>query len=387
MPDRSIGTLLKSAAALILLLSSVTPSIGADLTIWTHPLGAFVQMSGPTKLQGISPLPLDNRMNGEYDVRIRLGGYEEARGRMTLRSRDGSLALSSYKTNLRYDRFFRSLVLPGYGQMSGGRTQPGLTWLTTCLGFGVSALVLDGKYQDAHDDYVLANNQLQEAARSGAVDEQTAVPLFGNAFDLWVESNNRKRSRDAVAMATAAFWAGNLVDAVFFHGGLDVREGSDGVVQIGLNRKNRTRRVIRSALLPGLGQSYSGSSTRGALYSAAAVFAGILALESHLDYKQEGDRIDAIILQRGELARQSFLTPENSEALAASQRGAVNDQEDEKERRKLWMTISAAVWTASILDAVFLGPPESAAVEPGAELSFKATPHTQSPGIALQVRF
>ncbi len=381
------GSIWRGTVALLLVGVFALPALGGELTVWTVTSGAFVELDGPTRLHGVSPIPLDSRMNGEYDVRITLDGYEEARGRFSLRSRDGRVAVASWTGSLARERFFRSLVLPGYGQIGGGRATAGITWATGCLGAATTSLVLDLRYADAHDAYRLAVGDLQTVASAPVVDEEALVSLTGDAFDLEVESNSRLRTRNAMLAVTGALWAGNLVDAIFFHGGLDVREGSDGVVQIGMNRKTRLRRTVRSALLPGLGQSYGGSPMRGLLYSAAALATGMFALESHLDYRREEDRAEAAAEEGSELARVGLLTAEYSETLDREQRVALAARDDELDRRNAWIAATAVVWGASMLDALFLGPPEGAVTERPVSVSLLDTSRGFSPGVSFRLRF
>ncbi len=371
--------------SLILLLSLVPVSTVSadDLTVWTHPLGAFVELTGNTAVRGVSPFPLDNRMDGEYYVRARLDGYQESRGIIRLRTRNDRLLLMPEVRSLRLGRFFRSATLPGSGQFFEGRRTAGSIWGGMWAVSGITTWRLDGDYDDARSLYDLSNVVLQQSLSSGDVD-----PLVLDAtLELEVLRDAAKRNRDFALMTMGAFWAGNLIDALFFHQSLDLQEGSGNLLQISLREKNRFRRAIRSALFPGLGQDYAGYSLRGLVYAASAVFVGYQALEAHLNLEEERDRLDA-------LDRELAVLAPNSEEEAAffnqveARRGvAIGDRDDVEDRRNAWAIAAAGVWAASVIDAIFTGPRDSARPESTTELGMVHTPATHAPGVAISYRF
>ncbi len=374
---------------LILVISMMTPapSGAQELSVWTYPSGGFVDLEGPTSLRGVTPVPLPGRLNGRYRVHVTLPGYEDRVGSIELRSRDNRLTLLPDISALRVERFFKSLLVPGSGQVSGHRKTAGLIWGGASIGYGVTSLVLDRRYQDQHDIYQEARGVLEEAAVSGEVSNEDLALLVDTVFSLEIESNAARRDRNLALYVTGGLWAANLIDAVFFHSGLDLNRGNDNVILIGMNRKTPLRRALRSALFPGMGQAYTGRNLRAVLYAGAALASGSAALHSHADFQEEGDRADILKRERNELQNASLLTPELAADLDRRESRSADRRSEVYDRRNTWAIATGAIWAASILDAVFLSEPSATAPgDPGPELGFLTTP-TGTNGVGVRLAF
>lgn len=376
-------------AFLILSVSMIQPSApeAQELSIWTYPSGGFVDLKGPTSLRGVTPVPLPQRLNGRYRVHVTLPGYEDRVGAIELRSRDDRLTLLPDISSLRVERFFKSLLVPGSGQVSGHRKTPGLIWGAASIGYAATSLVLDRRYQDRHDLYQEATGVLEEAALSGEVSNDDLALLVDTVFALEIESNAARRDRNLGLYVTSGLWAANLIDAVFFHSGLDLNRGNDNVILVGMNRKTPLRRALRSALFPGMGQAYTGRNVRAVLYAGAAIATGSAALRAHSDFQEEADRADVLNRERSELQNASLLTAELAADIDRRVVRAADQRSEVYDRRNSWAIAAGAIWAASILDAVFLSEPSGTTpADAGPELGFLTTP-TGTNGVGVRLAF
>jgi len=372
-------------AFLVLFVAWPSGSSADPLRVWTHPLGAMINLEGPTTVRGTTPFPLYPDQEGLYHVRVDLRGHETAFGAMTLRARGDVLRLDDETHDFRGERVFSSLILPGLGQIREARVTEGVLWSTLSLGSTVSVLFFQQHYQEAHDDFEAKQALLGQTRESG----DAYLGLLHETFRAETLARGRLRERNAAFIAVGGYWLVNLIDAAFFHSGFHAREASDGVLQIDLVRKNRARRAIRSALYPGLGQSYRGQRLRGVLYAAAATAAGAATLDAHLGYRRELDRIDALGRERDALAGGGAAEADLSAIVTAEQQAAVARSEDLKDRRNYAAMLAGAIYIGSLVDAFFGETDEEVAPQiPDTELSFLSPPgHDGAAGIGVRIRF
>ncbi|MFH1276941.1 MAG: DUF5683 domain-containing protein [Candidatus Eisenbacteria bacterium] len=358
------------------LLSSLLVVLGAfpaaaaeePLMIWTQPLGALLQLKGDATIRGQSPVPLFAEQAGLYDVRVSREGYETAHGSLLLRNRGGALRVGE-SFSLRHRRVFRSIALPGYGQMREGRPYAGGLWAVHTFSAAVTTLVLEGKYREAHDQFAEANALVARMAETG---DEGVLAALHETYRLESNANRRLRDRNWGLGALALYWGLNLVDATFFHPAMDIREGSEGVAQITLAERTKRRAVVRSALYPGLGQSYLGRPFGGALYTALATAAGVTAVVSHLRYKGEVDRVETLDAEYTALTPIGAEEAETARLVLAERDGAVTRSEDDRDRRNTAVFVAAGVYLASIVDALLGAPAGPVEKEGGAEVGMLA---------------
>lgn len=122
-------------------------------------------------------------------------------------------------------------------------------------------------------------------------------------------------------------------------------------LSIRMVRKTPLRAGLRSAILPGWGQHYTGQGGKGAAFAIAeaAALAGVLWTDAKRQDAQEGyddaaaayesvDQIDEIEEAYAELLRRH------------------NELNKWHEQRKRWSYAAAAIWLANVLDASLLFP-------------------------------
>ncbi|UCE66440.1 MAG: PEGA domain-containing protein [Candidatus Zixiibacteriota bacterium] len=154
-------------------------------------------------------------------------------------------------------------------------------------------------------------------------------------------------------------------------GDLTFVPGSPNSVDIELSKKTRVKAMLRSLLIPGWGQIYSGDKLRGYLFTAGTIAAAatVFHLDRNLDKK----------LTDYDMARSDY-----NSATAIEDRIALKSYLDNKQRdaynaetdRNTALAIGAALWGYNILDAILFFPesdayfPSITSLGDGAALTF-----------------
>lgn len=146
-------------------------------------------------------------------------------------------------------------------------------------------------------------------------------------------------------------------------------------IDIKLAPKTRFKAAARSLIIPGWGQIYSGSKTKGVLLTMGTVAAGVTAglLQSHFtddrnDYNDLRDKFNAT---RSVEEREGML-----DQLYRTQKKAY----DAERKRNIGLGVLAGVWIYNLLDALVFFPDYSVNIS-GANLSFH--PDIRDRGVKL----
>ncbi len=131
-------------------------------------------------------------------------------------------------------------------------------------------------------------------------------------------------------------------------------------INVRLSRKTSLKAAARSLLIPGWGQLYSERKTKGYLLGslAAASVLAYLVADDEFDYRYDlytskQNRYDEL-LTTGSLADLRRLKPELDESL--------RDAYDAENVRRVTIGAIVAVWSVSLLDALFFPPKQGAAI-------------------------
>jgi hypothetical protein len=133
----------------------------------------------------------------------------------------------------------------------------------------------------------------------------------------------------------------------------EVRLLSPELLTIQANRRTPSRAALRSLVMPGLGQFYSGSRFRGVVFLTAETAALAFAGYAHLRYEDANDEAEfyrqqqALQVRRGDAA--------GAEESVRAFRGAVSDRDDHYELRNGALAAAAAVWAFSLADVLLFG--------------------------------
>jgi hypothetical protein len=170
-------------------------------------------------------------------------------------------------------------------------------------------------------------------------------------------------------------WEGYLVVSAARRDSLSIR----------LVAKTQLRAGLRSAILPGWGQCYTGQKGKGAAFAIAevAALAGVFWTDLKRGEAQD-DYDDA------EVAYDSADQADEIEATYAELLRAYHDLEKWHEQRKRWSYAAAAVWLANVLDATLLFPAYGGGLfadAGGQDSGFYASVEPDRTSVGFAVRF
>jgi len=154
-------------------------------------------------------------------------------------------------------------------------------------------------------------------------------------------------------------------------GDLTFVPGSSNNVAIKLSKKTRMKAMLRSILIPGWGQVYSGNKLRGCLITAGTVVTAAAAY--HLDKSFDKKRSDYDIAYSN---YNSAITIENRIALKAISDEKQHEAYRAETDRNTVMAVGAAFWAYNVIDALLFFPesdayfPSVTSLGDGAALTF-----------------
>lgn len=146
-------------------------------------------------------------------------------------------------------------------------------------------------------------------------------------------------------------------------------------IDIRMVPKTRLKAGLRSLVIPGWGQMYSGQHTKGLLITVGSAAAGLTAGLLHVRFARERDQYndfrDKFSATRSVTEREKMLAQ-----LYHFQKDAYDSERD----RNIGLGILAGVWLYNVLDAVLFFPDYSISIT-GANLSLR--PDIMGKGITL----
>ncbi|MDD4052901.1 MAG: DUF5683 domain-containing protein [candidate division Zixibacteria bacterium] len=181
---------------------------GGNLQITTNPSGALVTLKGDLTLSGIAPVQFDRTLVGRYRVEITRDGFE--------RYRSTSYLSESLMTKLdvklvpktRVKAFFRSLVIPGWGQRYYGNATKSTFLLLGTVAAAAGYVVVKDDYDSKVDDY---NERI--ADRAAATKWTDLSRLNREVRDAQAKANDAEDRVNIMTAIAAGIYAFNLLDA------------------------------------------------------------------------------------------------------------------------------------------------------------------------------
>jgi hypothetical protein len=152
--------------------------------------------------------------------------------------------------------------------------------------------------------------------------------------------------------------------------------GAEGWQELNLklSRRSTGKAFIRSLVLPGWGQAYRGSRTKGLLIFAGTIAAGATFAVFDTDYQSTLDDYDAARSRYERAVRLEDLDDRWAEVVRASNRA-----DDKWDRRKIALGALGGIYAFNLLDVLFLGPGGEAA---SAGYSGREIPEPAGAGLA-----
>lgn len=196
---------------LLLATSASAQSDQGNLTVTSFPAGTIVTLEGEYTLTGVTPVTFNQSLRGVYRLRAIRDGYEDYETRIVLSNADPMQVDFEMVQKTRFKAAFRSLVIPGWGQMYTKQKFRGVLYTSATVLSLVSLWVTENDFQNKKDDY---NAILGEYEEARSIDGKRAIR--SRLDDAQEEAYDAETVRNIAFGVTAFIWAFNVIDAVVF---------------------------------------------------------------------------------------------------------------------------------------------------------------------------
>jgi hypothetical protein len=140
----------------------------------------------------------------------------------------------------------------------------------------------------------------------------------------------------------------------------------NGRLTIRLSSKTRLKAALRSALLPGWGQFYSGEKTRGVILSTLGYGAALTTVIAELRYQDREDKYEAALSDY-----QAAKSIEERNRLQLVLEDRHQKAYDAETLKRNLLVVTTAVWAYNIIDALIFFPDQKVDLQVGEDLSLK----------------
>ena len=182
------------------------------IRINTNPSGATVYLKGDFEYIAKTPANLPSNLAGQYKAKITRPGYESWKGNLTFVPGNQNNFNIELKRKTRIKAGFRSLFIPGWGQIYSGNTTRG-SLITLSAAFAAGGLyLLDKDYQDKRSDYDIAAEAYHNSGLS--IDEKNRLKAILDKQQK--RAYNAETDRRNAFYFLAGIWSYNLLDAIIF---------------------------------------------------------------------------------------------------------------------------------------------------------------------------
>lgn len=140
----------------------------------------------------------------------------------------------------------------------------------------------------------------------------------------------------------------------------------NGRLTIRLRSKTPLKAALRSAILPGWGQFYSGKKTRGMILSTLGYGAALTTVIAELRYQDREDKYEAALVDY-----QTAKSIEERNRLRLIMAERHQKAYDAETLRRNLLVVTAAVWAYNIIDALVFFPDQKVDLQVGQDFSLK----------------
>jgi hypothetical protein len=266
----------------------------------------------------------------------------------------------------------RSILLPGWGQVSMGNTARG-TW-AFALGAGTGGYLWGSYYlwQETKDEY----DEIQRLAQS-ATTETELRRLESEAVSKAQKANVNKQRFEEVLILTGYVHATNIVETFLLS--RPPRAAVEGsTVNLRISQLSSAGATTRSVLFPGLGQKYMGSHFKGWFMQSLFIGGAIGCIEWRADYATAENEYNNVLAQID-----NATTIDEINAARAQAPRAWDDLQYRKRWRNFFYVATGTVWAWSVLDAAFITKPDTT----GGKIGFETSLRGSSIETGLSLRF
>ena len=337
--------------------ASTSPPVDAaatpmTLTALTQPIPTWLRFSGPSRIQGASPLELPPTFQGRFSLVVEGPTVARTQGVLYVPPRGQAARLMSEPRGFSGGLLVRSLSYPGLPNITAKRPLRGLILAGAATGGLAMGALAHLEYQDRLDEF------------------------GGNSADRALD---KRIARNSWAKYVGATWALSAVD-YWIRPRFALEESTPSRITISVPTVSRSSILWRSALVPGAGQDYANQRSRGAVWLGAtlAAAAGFVVADGMVEEDQtEVDWAETLVDSAGP----SELLPRLQDLEVRR-----NDLQSSKDLRRGLRYATIGIYLANLVDAIIVPTRGPATKESRVSASF--APLTQSgPTAQVNLRF
>lgn len=206
----------KQVAVLLLTVLMLTATGFAQQTesavnVRSNPSGCTVILSGDMTVAGITPTTFGQKLRGYYTLTAHLDGFETYHSSVLLPGQGSTEIDITLSPKTRAKAGFRSLLVPGWGQIYSGSKTKGVLLTVATLAAGVTAGIFHLDYADKRDAFLEV-----EARYNAAREVSKREAMLDELYEAQKDANDAEETRLIGFAVLAGVWAYNVIDAVVF---------------------------------------------------------------------------------------------------------------------------------------------------------------------------
>jgi hypothetical protein len=207
LPERRIFSVFLSLC-LCLSFSNASAQSQGNVIINTDPQGALVKLSGELSLSGVTPLKLNRSLSGRYKIEAIRDGFEQYRSTAYFSETQESRIDIKLTSKTKTKAFFRSLIIPGWGQKYYGSSTKSTFFTLGTVASAIAYFFVKDDYDSKVDIYTM-----RKAARD-TVTRWIDIPrLDAELYDAQNEANDAEDRVNIMVGVTVGFYVFNLLDS------------------------------------------------------------------------------------------------------------------------------------------------------------------------------
>lgn len=185
----------------------------SQLNVNSNPNGALVELSGLSKVSGVTPVSFSQGLVGKYKVTVEKKGYERYNSYVLLDPTKVVNLDVTLSKKTRFKAFARSMFIPGWGQRYSDRSTKGYAYTILTVLAGIGYFIADDEFDYRNDLYNDKVREYDSLNASGAVGDLHRV--YTEMVEKQEDAYDAENVRRGFIGAVVSIYALNLLDALF----------------------------------------------------------------------------------------------------------------------------------------------------------------------------
>lgn len=201
------------SAVLVVCLFSTVASAQSDgnVIINSDPQGSLVNLEGELSLSAVTPVKFDRKLSGRYEIEIKREGFENYLSTAYFTEMQMSQLDIKLIRKTRTKSFFRSMIIPGWGQRYYGNSTKSTLFALGSAAGAITYLFIKDDYDNKMDTYE------QRLVEREAAIKWNEIPALDAALrDAQQKASDAEDNVNIIKVVVIGVYVWNVLDAVFF---------------------------------------------------------------------------------------------------------------------------------------------------------------------------